>query len=231
MRGVLKANISIFGRTLPIFAVAAVLLVGTAVALLTNYITITGNATVAQSVLLDDFESTWKYNANVSFVPHTTQATWSVIGAVAGDEQDVGFELSNFAEVQAPVVIVSNTTGPNHLQYQKCTDVNVTIWSDYTPANNGTCAGAGTLGACNAIGYCTWNGTACKGNEKCKGAVISTACNTNTDSVSASTTLNPRPNELDPNTPFERWYCARHAWNVAAVPGTYSFSLKINPGP
>jgi hypothetical protein len=193
-----KGQVTILGKAIPIFVLVALLAIGTVSALLTVYITITGSATVAQSVVLNGFDSTWKYDANPTWTP--TGATWSVSSMVAGDEQDVGFKISNYAELSADIKLVGTITGPTDEDYEKCKDVIVEFWDDYDPAT-----------------------------EKCTGTKIAGATECADDTTTTYATIAARPSVSDPSIPTEDWLCARYIFDIKAVPGSYGFTIVINP--
>lgn len=143
-----KGQVTIFGKTISVLAAVLALaaLSGVGLALLTAYISITGSATVKQSVLLNAIESTWKYN--IKDFEEFPQGTPGPIllpsfNAVGGDEQDIGIKLSNYAEVEAPVIIKKEITGPVHPDYVECVDDKVEVWTGYTPTKFET-EGTGT---------------------------------------------------------------------------------------
>jgi hypothetical protein len=198
-----KGQVKIFGKAIPIFIVAILLMAGTVGALLTVYITITGSATVAQSVVLNGFDSSWKYDASPTWT--ATEASWSVGSMVAGDEQDVGFKISNYAELDAGIELVATTTGPANSGYEKCKDVTIEIYKGYdvNPESE------------------TY--------QHCIGEKIADVSDCVDDVTTAYATVGKRPNINDPTTPTEQWFCARYIFDMKAVPGTYSFDLKIKP--
>jgi hypothetical protein len=228
-----KGQVTIFGKTISVLAavLALVALSGVGLALLTAYITITGSATVSQSVKLDKFESSWKY-ANEESDPTLpgTSAAWKTSVAVAGDEQDVGFELSNYAEVAAKVKIESTATC-DETGYGAGEDVVMAIYDGYTPSDDPTCVAHLDKTSCELTPseHCVWTESVCKGDEKCVGEAPLATQESGLDSVSTTQLLSARPSVSNPAVPSEKWYCIRHAWDIAAVPGSYGFSLVISP--
>jgi hypothetical protein len=245
----LKGQVTIFGRAIPA-ALAAVLAIailsGLGFALLTAYVTITGTAQVKQSVILNDFETSWKYlNEETSPVWGDTWAKWKTTKVVGGDEQDVGFKLSNYAEIPARIKIIETVsyTGDYGVNYTKCTDVIKELYAGYTPSNDPTCIGpecaateniskCGTQDPCMK---CVRVGDTCKGDEKCTGANMTESFICSNDVWTSDTitlpkrTQGPETTPPGPVVPSETWYCIRYKWHIAAVPGTYGFTTTIVP--
>ncbi len=121
-------TVRILGRTIPVAIVTFLLLAGAGLALLTVYITVTGSATVRQSVTLNAIESTYKYPL-VPFTefayPGVTSYAIGSFDAVGGDEQDVWLKLSNYAEILAPIELEKIVTGPDS---QPCLADKVTFY-------------------------------------------------------------------------------------------------------
>lgn len=133
-----KKSFNFFGKTIPLSVVLMILMAGTGLALLSVFITITGSVNVQQAVTLNAIESTWKHH----LIPFTefpnggeTEVELSTSIGVGGDEQDIGIKLSNYAEVEAPIIIKKtvNYEGPNFDEYDPCTDDTVEVWTGYTP--------------------------------------------------------------------------------------------------
>ncbi len=156
MKSLMKKEMKIMGRSVPIFVVFLVLMAGTAVALLTTYITVEGTAEVKQSVTLNAIESTWKY----PILPYeefpdggVTEASWILgpeYGAVGSDIQDVGLLLSNYAQKDADVELVETVTGPDDVLYEECVDLTKEFYDDYTPSYDLRCKTL-DVNDCNAL--------------------------------------------------------------------------------
>lgn len=155
--------INLFGRSIPIVAVFLVALAIPATALLATYVTTSGTATVSQSVTLIGIDSEYQHAATTTLVNPTT-ATWS-LDAVGSYTQDVGLELSNNAEVTATTNVVSATSTNPGGTYASCSDVGVSIYSDF---NTGTkqCAGDVISGACSGDSVSANGVTVAAGSSK-----------------------------------------------------------------
>ena len=121
-----KRQVSILGRSIPIFFIVAVLMSGTVVALLTVYITISGTAAVAQSVILTDIMTSWMDDtATSSFTENSGTYDFEAAG---GDTQDMGFKVNNQAlETDALVDFVPGVTGAGTLG----NDVTITFYGGF----------------------------------------------------------------------------------------------------
>ena len=220
-----------FFKTIPGILLALGILAVSGYALLTVYITISGSATVGQSVLLDAIESTWKYPLKTLqyFQGGVTTFDLGRIGVVSGDEQDIGILLSNYAENRAPVNIVKSIKGPVETTYQMCIDDTAELYDDYNPSNLEECQTI-DYDTCTENPRCEWivpagtNGY-CKGNEHCYGDPMTMAC---VDDVWTGTTV-LAPRNMDTGEPSETWYCIRDTWNIAATPGTYGITVSVEP--
>lgn len=113
-------KLKILGRTVPAAVLALAILSGGALALISFYAIITGTASVTQSVTINAVESTWKFDLKP--IEYGVQKyVWDIDKPIqlgnfemrGGDEQDVQFVLTNWAEVQAPVLITKTVTGPD----------------------------------------------------------------------------------------------------------------------
>jgi len=133
-----KGQVTIFGKTISVLAavLTLALLSGVGLALLTAYVTITGSATVGQSVILSNLDSTWQTTA-------TTHKTDDVTGdysftIYAGGIQDVGIQLDNRAPTIAPVKLRVVGTIPTDGVWG--TDVVVKLYPGYddNPLNTAT---------------------------------------------------------------------------------------------
>jgi hypothetical protein len=185
-----KGQVTILGKTIPIFLLAILLTAGAASALLTVYITISGTATVSQSVILSGIDSTWQTTA-------TTHKTDDVTGdysftIVAGGTQDVGIQLNNRASTNAPVklrVVGTMPTGGLSGTPVWGTDVVVKLYGDYDPAT-----------------------------EQCKTPLIEASVGNNV------------PVTITGDVPAGlSWLCLEHYFDTAAVPGSYGFTVTLEP--
>jgi hypothetical protein len=128
-------------KLLIISAAVAVLAVSTTgvLALLTNYASITGLATVDQSVVIDTDDDTggchltWAEQSTDQCGDETeTSASWSA-EAEGGDTRDVGIRLKNRGSVDAPVDVVVSGSVPEGASWG--TDVVVQLYGDYDPVD------------------------------------------------------------------------------------------------
>ncbi len=126
-----KGQISILGKSIPVFVIAALLMSGTVAALLTVYVTITGAADVAQSVVLTDCQL-WEDGSDTctgeSHDPEVATFTISVFG---GNTRDVGIEIKNNADIDADFDLTS-TAVP---------DATITYYDDYDDTGH-VCSGS-----------------------------------------------------------------------------------------
>ena len=141
-----KGQVTIFGKTISVLVAVLTLvaLSGVGLALLTAYVTLTGTATVSQSVVLDTTDP--KGGCELSVYPNTTdlctgetETTASyTITAYGGDTRDLGLRLKNRASTTAPLKVSVAGTLPGSALWDS--DVKVELWSDYNPSLQ-TCAG------------------------------------------------------------------------------------------
>ena len=218
-----KGQVSILGKSIPIFLLAVLLTGGTVAALLTVYITITGSATIAQSVVLDGWESTYKYEVVATEDTETLVAFNIPVEIAGGDEQHVGLLLSNYAQHEAPVYLEATVTGPDG-GYEECMDLMITFWDDYWASDDTRCTGITDPVVCDGELHCYWDGS-CKGDEHCDGAEIASTC---TVDVTTSNSFN-LPVRIDTGNPSETWVCVKHVWDIKAAPGSYGFETKVIP--
>lgn len=197
-----------FFKTVPGIILAIALISVTGYALLTYYITITGSATVQQSVKLDAIESTWEYEWKPyeKFGDGITSVDLGNIIVVGGDEQDIGIWLSNYAEVKAPITISKKVIGPVDSKYEPCKDDVVTIYTDFD--------------------YNEESPT----YQHCMGEPIPTICE-EIDSRTAIWTSDvvALPSRDGIGDVSHNWFCIRNAWSLAAVPGKYWITITVNP--
>ncbi len=112
-----KGQVTILGKTIPIFILVTLLAIGTVSALLTVYITITGSATVAQSVVLTDcqlFESDSDVCTGESHNPEVASFAVSVYG---GDTRDIGIQIKNNAVIDANFDLTSTAVSDATIEY------------------------------------------------------------------------------------------------------------------
>jgi hypothetical protein len=199
----LKGQVTIFGRTIPA-ALAAVLAIailsGLGYALLTAYITITGTATVSQSVVLDvagqgsdACHATWDQVSDVCTESQDANGEWTIAtyafgSTVAGNTRAVGLYVKNKGGVGAPVKFkLTSATLPGTATLGS--DVKVEIWSEYE-----------------------------KTNEKCSGTKL-----VEFTAVGGEVSLT----DLDAGTSED--YCINHVWAINAEPGNYAFEIQLQP--
>ena len=217
-----KGQVTILGKAIPVLFIAALLMSGTVGALLTVYITITGSTTVVQSVVLDGWESTYKYAVEATEDTETSVIFSIPVEISGGDEQHVGLLLSNYAQNEAPVYLKTTVTGPDG-EYEECVDLMVSFWDDYWATDDSRCSALDET-ECDAASHCYWD-VYCKGDENCDGTEITLACDTDV------TTSDPfdLPVRDGPGDPSETWVCVKHVWDIKAVPGSYTFGTEVIP--
>src|SRR3989304_7921315 len=119
-------------------AIAVLTLSATGVlALLANYVSITGQATVDQSVVIDTEDATggchltWAEQSSDQCTGETAKnASWTAV-AEGGDTRDVGIRLANRGSIDAPVDVVVSGDVPVDAAWD--TDVVVQLFDDYDP--------------------------------------------------------------------------------------------------
>jgi hypothetical protein len=182
-----KGQVTIFGKTISVLAavLTLALLSGVGLALLTAYVTITGTATVGQSVILSDIESTWQTTATTH---KTDDATGDYSFSIyAGGIQAVGIQLDNRAPTTAPLQLRVLGTMPTNAVWG--TDVVVKLYPGYDT-----------------------------GTEHCTGDPISV----NVENGVPVTVTGGVPTGLS-------WLCLEHDFNLAAIPGSYGFTVTLEP--
>src|SRR3989344_9335063 len=151
-------------------------------ALLANYVSITGQATVDQSVTLEECHLTWLGQSNDQCTEgDDPDATWSA-SASGGDTRSVGINLVNSAQT---------------------TDATV----DFVLAEGGSNAGTIADGDVTVILFDDYNIV----TEECEGSVVSMQ------------DLTVQSGGGD------NWFCLEMTWDIAANPGTYDFTVDVNP--
>ncbi len=135
----LRGNVSVFGKTVPVFVLAIALSAAVGFALLTTYVTTTGSADVEQSVVIDLDDDTggchltWDDQSDDQCTDETETSALYSAEAVGGDTRDVGIRLRNRGETVAPVDVVVSGTVPDGAAWG--TDVVVSLYGDYDPVD------------------------------------------------------------------------------------------------
>lgn len=139
----LRGNVSVFGKTIPVFVLAIALSAAVGFALLTTYVTTTGEATVQQSVVLEDCHFSVGGGQDQCTGETETTAHYD-LSASGGDTRDVGLELTNRAEdtsAGVDFVLAPTLPGTATLGLLPDNDVVVELWNDYDTSTE-TCAGS-----------------------------------------------------------------------------------------
>ena len=128
-------------KLLTILAVTVAVSATGVFALLTNYVTITGLATVEQSVVLEECHLTWDGQSTDQCTEGTDpDATWSA-SASGGDTRAVGINLVNNAESTDAIVDFVLTEGGSNAGTIVGGDVTVILYDDYNMAEE-ECTGS-----------------------------------------------------------------------------------------
>jgi hypothetical protein len=148
-----KGQVTIFGKSISVLAAILTLAVlsGVGLALLTAYVTISGTATVSQSVILTDCHLTWMYpnpqdNQCTDILENSADYT---ITAAGGDVRDVGFKVKNQAGTTNALVdfVASLTSGPVGATMGSIAtnDVEVKFYKGYNPVTEECDTSGGAL--------------------------------------------------------------------------------------
>ncbi len=141
-----RYKVSILGRTVPLIALAVALSAAVGFALLTNFVAVTGQATVEQSVVLDsEFDGgchlTWVGQEVDQCTDETeTSASWSA-EAFGGQTRSVGIRLVNRGDSGAPIEFALDATIPSLDGAVWGTDITAELFDDYDPVDE-DCDGA-----------------------------------------------------------------------------------------
>jgi hypothetical protein len=138
-----KGQVTIFGKSISVLAALLTLAVlsGVGLALLTTYITITGSATVAQSIVIDTSDSTsgchltWSGHSTDECTAETPSSATFDISVAAGETRAIGIKIKNQATVDAQFGLTSTSADPLY-----ASDVAVTYWDNYDSVDE-TCIG------------------------------------------------------------------------------------------
>ncbi len=148
-RSWLRGNVRVFGRNVSVLLLAIALSATAAFALLTNYVSVTGNASVEQSVVIDTTDTTggchltWDTESTDQCTGETiSSASWTATAA-GGETRDVGLRIANKGDIAAPVDVVASGTVPVDAAWNA--DVIVQLYSDYNPTTE-DCVGETPVG-------------------------------------------------------------------------------------
>ena len=133
----IRGNVSIFGKSVPVIALAIALSATVGFALLTNYVTVTGMATVQQSVVLKQCHLTWDGHTDDECDEpglEGADATWNA-QASGGDTRAVGINLNNRAEGTPAMVDFVLVEGLGNAGTMLDGDVTVTLHEGYNMAD------------------------------------------------------------------------------------------------
>jgi len=112
-----KGQVTILGKAVPIFLLAILLTAGTVSALLTAYITITGSATVVQSVILTDCQLYEGGSDVCTGESHNPEVASFAVTVFGGDIRDVGIKIKNNAPIDADFDLMSTAVSDATISY------------------------------------------------------------------------------------------------------------------
>jgi len=139
-----KGQVTIFGKTISVLAavLTLALLSGVGLALLTAYVTITGSATVGQSVVLTDcllYQNDLDVCTGEAHNPEVASFAVSVFG---GNTRDVGIKIKNNADISADFNLQSTAVPDATISYYNGYD-DVTHECSGTTTSNPITIGSG----------------------------------------------------------------------------------------
>jgi hypothetical protein len=114
-----KGQVTIFGKTISVLAavLTLTLLSGVGLALLTAYITITGTATVGQSVVLTDCQLYEDGSDVCTGESHNPEVAIFAVDVYGGNTRDVGIKIKNNADIDANFDLESTAVSGATISY------------------------------------------------------------------------------------------------------------------